>query len=150
MKREGAFTIAEVLLALGFLATVLLAAASLFISVVKASDESARTAPALLVGRKLIEDARNQLRLNPDSVAVQDFWDQEYISTPWQELVVRAGNEDYLCRIYTSDVRNSGGETLGGRPENLLKRVRVEVLWREGRGQGYGTLSEELVTLFSR
>lgn len=138
------------LVALGFLAVIMVAAASLFISTAKATDESGKTGTAVLAGRQILEEAQNELRQNPDAVSSQNFWSQEFIVTPWKEEAVVIGNDSYLCRVFTYDVRDTGGNAMGGRPENMLKRIRVEVSWQQGEGQGYGTLKTELVTLIAR
>jgi Tfp pilus assembly protein PilV len=149
-KRECAFTVAEVLVALGFLATVLVTVASLFISTARASDEAGEIAPALLAARQIIEQTRNELRTNPDSSESQSFWNNEYPSSPWAAEQIQIGSEEFFCSLFTTNVRNADGDPLGGRSSNLLKRVRVEVSWQRDDKPGYGNLSEEVVTLFAR
>lgn len=149
-RRDSAFGLAEVLIALGFLAIILITLASLIISTVRASDEASEMTPALLVARQLVEKTRQDLRIDPSSTDSLDFWDNEYIASPWKSEQVQVGTESFNCQVFTANVQDSSGSPLGSRPENLLKKVRVVVTWERGQERGYGKLREELVTLFAR
>lgn len=132
---QGAFTLAEILLALGLVALSILTLTALSISALKANRKSSYVVDASQVSVKLMAETAERASGDPG------FWDNDFRSQPYEKGTHRAGTTEYEYRIYAQTLPDSQtGATIGsGAPGNRVKKMDIVVEWHAGSAAtGYG------------
>ena len=140
-----AFSLAELLVALGLFAVAILAILGLSISVARGSQEGEDQAVAGTVSRHLLERVVDRVRTDSPPGTAQDFWDNEHpASNPWEDDEYESNNTLYQYRVFATTVNNTLGDPVGGTtPGNRLKKIDIVINWWDSdttERAGYGKL----------
>ncbi|MEW6283149.1 MAG: hypothetical protein AB1758_31345 [Candidatus Eremiobacterota bacterium] len=140
IRRKGwAFSLLEVLAAIGVVAVGMLALISVLCVGLKSDNKSLTTMTAVrLADRQLERSLARALTDSPGS-RKDAFWSDEfsYPARPLDTGQERVGSDTFHFAVYAESVPGLGGAT----PENRVKKVDVYVWWwGEGTRQGYGRL----------
>jgi hypothetical protein len=138
-RRSGAFTLAEILLALGLVALTILTLTALSVSTLKANRKSTYVVDASQVSMKLMAEVAERAAGDPG------FWSTDYRTVPYEEGTHKAGRLEYQYRVFAQTLVDlQSGSNLGASvPTNRVKKMDIVVEWHansSGTGQGKRTL----------
>lgn len=148
MKHERtAFTLAEVLLALGVVVLTILATTAFTIAVLRATQKTTDQPVGTLVAERLLSEEIYRAQSDSPPGARASFWDNDWVSTPFRTGTVRRNETDYQYWIYAETVNDlTTGQPLGNGgtvTNNRVKKVDIAVSWFGAQGGtrgGYGRL----------
>lgn len=142
--RGPAFSLVEVVLALGLLSVVILALSLLSLSIIRSGTESGDRTTAAAVAESLLSQTLQKAKNDTN------FWTQN-LHAPYLEASATIGGQKYDYVITAETVRDTSGTPLGSElAQNVLKRVTISLTWFDTRSkdrQGYGKLSYELTRI---
>jgi hypothetical protein len=130
-RTTRAFTLAELLLSLALMTIVIVTVASLFISMYRTQEKSARSSTGVRVAETVINAKLHSIfsGLEPGLSKAQFFANDAPPQPVLSGSLVLSGTE-YLYRLEHETVVQPGGTTLGsGLAENRLKIVSVTCWW---------------------
>ena len=140
---HNAFTLGEVLVALGLIAVAILSVLALSISIARTNQESVDQSVGGLVATQLLDSLIDKLRADPSSTLRKNFLDRNYTTTPFESGTITNNGTDYEYEIFARTVTNTSGDPVGATMERRLKRVDIVVSWwdaKDTQRQGYGKL----------
>ena len=108
------FSLGELLVTMGLLATAILALLGLSILIAQADREGVDTRVAAVVASSLVEKLVDQVRADSPTGTAANFWDNDHVGTPWESGVVTNNGTQYQYRILARTVRDSVGDPVGG------------------------------------
>ena len=130
------YSLAEVLLALGLAAIVVLALVGLSLTALRGNQKSVDLTLADGLANSVLSQQIYQAQSTPGA----SFWLSNSDTNPYSQSSNSVGNQDYVLSLYVSDSNAAAG----------LKRCRLRVDWWGGDDrQGYGRLHTEAVRLVS-
>ncbi len=137
MVRKLGFTIAEVLLSLGFLTVVLLTLLGLATQALQSNRKNLDTAAGQLVADQALERAA----YDAEQSASASIWSVNSLTVPMSSTTVTMGTIPYAVTLYANDSLTVAGKR--------LKRIRVRVLWADAPNgkPGQGQLKVEAARL---
>ncbi len=144
-----AFSIAEVVLALGLVCLVILGVALLALSMIRSRTESSDRVVTTSAAAQILDDLAVQAQND------SDFWENDFTASPYREGKTTVGKLEYHYKLLASTVRDSSGVPVGNAlPKNRLKLLELQVSWFDteasGGRQGYGKLSASVTKLVSQ
>lgn len=137
--QDRGFSLAELLLSLGFIAIGVLTMIGLAVTSMRAGREATDSTTAVLVAQTELE--RNILAAQSDP----NFWDNDHLATPYRSDSVIVDKTKFDYSIFAVTVMDGTDElgTSQGDDENRLKKVDIVVNWWDSgtqERQGYGKL----------
>lgn len=142
--QQRAFSLAEMLVALGLIAVAILSILALSISITRGNQEGTDRAIGGVVARQLVKRLVDRLRADIPAGTRADFWDNEHGVTPFEDDVFRSNNTEFQYKIFATSVTDGTGDSVGGATVgNRLKKVDIVVNWWNSeteQRQGYGQL----------
>lgn len=138
-----AFTLGEVLVALGLIAVAILAVLALSISVARTSQEGVDQSVGGLVATQLLDSLVDRLRADPPGGLRKRFLDNDYTSSPFESGTIDNNGTEYEYEIFARTVVKTDGSPIGASMGRRLKKVDVVVSWwdaKDTQRQGYGKL----------
>ena len=142
-SRLKAFTLGEVLVALGLIAVAILAVLALSISVARTSQEGEDQSVGGLVATQLMDSLIDRLRGDASGVLRKKFLDKDHTSTAFEKGSVENNGTKYDYEIFAETVTKTDGNPIGEGMAMRLKKVDVVVSWWDAKDterQGYGKL----------
>jgi type II secretory pathway pseudopilin PulG len=148
-RREGGFTLLELLMTLGVTTIGLVGLLSLHLSIVRGNDGASRAAEATQLGHATLESLR-AARTTGDMVGMLtgNALDAPPIDLPWcrrnnnvvETTAVGRNGMTYRCRVVVVQLPSASGS---------LWRIRVEIGWTDdGAAQGaQGGMLDHLIAL---
>lgn len=138
-RREVAFTLAEILLALGLISVSILTLMALSISTMKANRKSTYVVDASQVAMKLMAEVADRAAGDPG------FWNSDFRTDPYEKGTHKAGRTEYEYRVFAQTLvdKQSGAELGSAAPSNRVKKMDIVVEWQAnspGAGQGKRTV----------
>ena len=145
---KNGLSVAELLLSLGFITTVILTVVGLTTTIHRTGQESADRVSASIVAESEIQ------RVIAVAQSDNNFWDNDHTSTPYLTGTVRVDGTDFDYEVTATTVMDGVDElgTSGGLTQNRLKKVNIEVTWWDSKTtdhQGYGKLEFKASRLVS-
>lgn len=137
MVRKLGFTIAEILLSLGFLAVVLLTLLGLATQALQSNRKNLDTAAGQLVADQALERAA----YDAEQSASAAIWSINSLTVPVSSTTVTMGSVPYGVTLYANDSLVVAGKR--------LKRIRARVIWADAPDgkAGQGQLKVEAARL---
>jgi type II secretory pathway pseudopilin PulG len=143
-RRHHAFTLGEVLVALGLIAVAILSVLALSISVARTSQEGVDQSVGGLVATQLLDSMIDKLRADPPPGGLRKkFLDNDDSSKSFDSGTIVNNGTEYAYEIFATTVRKTDGSPLGEAVGRRLKKVDVVVSWwdtKDTQRQGYGKL----------
>ncbi|GMU56180.1 MAG: hypothetical protein AMXMBFR33_53260 [Candidatus Xenobia bacterium] len=134
-----AFTLAEVMLAVGLLALLVLTLAGLTLSAIRSNEKAARLDPATEVLESVLDESVYQVTWDSPAGTRASFWGA---AGTWQGPLTRTvGGTRYEYTLYANNVP-------GFAAGNRLKKLDIVLWWWDSRSsggtrQGYGKMQLE-------
>lgn len=146
MKRSTrAFSLGELLVALGLIAVAILSLIALSITIARSNRESIDNTVANTVASQLVERLIDQLREDTPTGYRENFFANDYTTTPYDQGSLTNNNTEYKFKIFAKTINDTSGAAVGGATaKNRLKKIDIEVRWWDSdvqSHQGYGELS---------
>lgn len=139
-----AFSLAELLVALGLISVAILGLLALSIALAKGNQEGIDKTIGAEVAAQLTDRLVAQLRADAPPGVRNSFWLKDDMITPWDSGTLQNNGTTYNYKIYAENVRDTSGNSIGGTTAgNRLKKVDVHVWWWDSETkahQGYGEL----------
>lgn len=139
-----AFSLAELLVALGLISVAILGLLALSIALAKGNQEGIDKTIGGEVASQLTDRLVAQLRSDTPPGTRSGFWNNDYTATPWDQGTFQNNGTTYNYKLYAETVRDTSGQPVGGGTAgNRLKKVDVYVWWWDSETkahQGYGEL----------
>lgn len=137
MVRKLGFTIAEVLLSLGFLTVVLLTLLGLATQALQSNRKNLDTAAGQLVADQALE----RITYDAEQSASATVWGVNSLTVPMSSTIVTMGSIPYEVTLYANDSLTVAGKR--------LKRIRARVIWADAPNgkAGQGQLKVEAARL---
>ncbi|MCA9781616.1 MAG: hypothetical protein KC800_33090 [Candidatus Eremiobacteraeota bacterium] len=152
-QTSPAYSLAEVLLALGLLSIALLALVGQSTLLVKSNQKADDRSIALDLSRQVIERASQSAETDNPAGRNADIFNYTSAANPFVRDTERIGFTDYDYELYITDVTNQmSGSILGSGPTGTesthvrLKLFQAKVYWWNGETQSrteYGKLEVE-------
>ena len=142
-RRLTAFTLGEVLVALGLVSVAILSILALSIAIARTNQESVDQSVGGLVATQLLDSMIDRLRADPPSGLREDFLNSEYTLSPFDSGTIVNNGTEYQYEIFVTTVKNSSGDVVGEAMGRRLKKVDVKISWWDAKDterQGYGKL----------
>jgi prepilin-type N-terminal cleavage/methylation domain-containing protein len=143
-KIQRGFSLAELLVALTLFAVAILAVIALSLSVARGNQEGFDTSVGSVVTVQLVDSLIDQLRVDEPAGVYDDFWDNDYSTTPFSSGSVVNNGTEFDFTILAKTVVDSSGTEIGSAVNgNRLKKVDIAVYWWKSDTQvrqGYGEL----------
>ena len=138
VKRARAFTLAELMLAVGLIAVVVLSVLGLGISVLRGSRKAIDTT----VGQQVAEGELQRVIYQAEANTADPLWSQNSATTAYLTYPIVVKNTTFSVALYAQDlVDSSTGLPLGNTTFNQSLKVDARVSWWDSNGnQGYGNL----------
>lgn len=134
--RTYGFSLAELLLAMGLFAIVVLTFLGLATKLLQVDSKSLETSAGSLIAEQLIQ--RTEAQLSGDAAARANFFAEAYDVTPWAEGQVVSDGRTFYYTVHARTVANVGTVA----PSNRLKKIDFHVWWagedtqtRQGQGR---------------
>lgn len=150
-KSENGFSVAELILSLGFIATALLAVIGLTVALNRTGQESADRVTAATLAESQI-----QKTIAAGQQDTAGFWDLEYPSgTPYDSGTETIDGTEFawtVNAITVLDGVNDLGSDSGAKSSNRVKKVDIRITWWDSDTQqkaGYGKLEFQASRLVS-
>jgi Tfp pilus assembly protein PilV len=143
LRRVHAFTLGEVLVALGLIAVAILAVLALSITVARTSQESVDQSVGGLVATQILDSLIDNLRSDPPGGLRKKFLDNDFTSSPFDSGTIVNNGTEYEYEIFATTVTKTDGSPIGETMGRRLKKVDVVVSWwdaKDTQRQGYGKL----------
>lgn len=140
--RNRAFSLAELILSIGFFAMAILTLIALSISISRTDSKSLENSAGTLVADQLMGQTLSGLK--SDGVQRENFFSGEYVDAPWSSGQVVNGHTTFFYEVKVASVRDaSTGDQVGDSvTQSRLKKVDVHVWWagdttqtRQGSGR---------------
>jgi Tfp pilus assembly protein PilV len=135
------FSVAELLLSLGFIAVAILTVLGLTATSLQAGREATDATTAALVAQTQLEKA---IRTGKDDMV---FWNVDHTAVPYApgSGLVSVDGTTFEYEVFAETVKDTGGSDVGTTVEaqNRLKKVDIVVHWWDSDSQerqGYGKL----------
>lgn len=146
MRASRGFTLAELLLAVGLLALVILTLAALITSAIRSNEKGTRTAQAVDVADALLARRLYDVEWDLPPGTRDAFWAASGAWLP--PTTATMGGVDYQYTVFADTVAGVGGAG------NRLKKVDLVMSWWDsgqggGQRQGYGRLEVQASRLVS-
>jgi hypothetical protein len=143
-RRPRAFSMAELILSLGFFAIVVLVLIALSITVLRTDSKALETSAGSLVADRLMAQTIAGLKADDPAGIRDEFLSAEPSANPWRQGQVTNHHTIFYYTITVSTVKDGAGQPLGAEAGgNRLKKMDVHVRWagqdRSGR-TGFGQL----------
>ena len=136
--RRGS-TFAEMVLAIGLIAIVILGISLLSLTVIRARNENSDRVAAATVANTLLDRIVREARSDPN------FWSGDHSTTPYASGEEEVGGVVYAYSLRAQTVTNNVGDEIGNSlANNRLTMVIVEISWMDTENQdrqGYGKLN---------
>ncbi len=147
IEKRG-FSVAELLLSLGFITTVILSVIGLTTTIHRTGQESADRISASIVADSEIQ------RVIAAAQADDNFWDFDHTATPYTTGSVIVDRTEFRYEVTATTVMDGVDElgTSGGLSQNRLKKVNIVVNWWDSETtehNGYGKLEFKASRLVS-
>ena len=142
MNRRRAFTLTELIVAIGFFAVAILAVLGLSLAINRLEAKSANTNVGKSVASQILQRTLSDVRADQPPGARANFWDSDHLDPPWDEGVQLSDHTRFNYTVTCSTVSDTAGDEIGhGIGGNRLKKVDVLVTWwnaeeKPGREQG--------------
>ena len=154
MKRTShAFSLGELLVALGLIAVAILSVLALSITIAKSNREGIDHGVGNVVATQISDRLIDQLKTDTPAGSKEAFFAKDFISTPYDQGVLSNNNTDFSYEIYARTVTDTSGSSLGGTTlNNRLKKLDVMVHWWDSNTkdhQGYGELQVSVSRLIN-
>ena len=131
---------AEVVMAVGFLALTVLTLLGLSMATIRSNDKGFSLAPAGKAADRLTEQQIYQVQKDSPPGTRASFWGA---TGPWRDSAgygnLTMGGVTYEWTISLADLSDTSGVPLGtaaGEPGNRAKKVNATVWWSDSRAQG--------------
>ncbi len=126
------------MVAVGLITVAILFLMGLTTAAVRSSNKSANLYPGYQVARKELA------RVTAAAATDPTFWDQDYLTTPWESGSLRVGNTEFNFEVFAQTLGDrTTGAPLGTATSanNRVKKVDIVVRWWGGERQGHGELA---------
>ncbi len=141
--RKSGFSLAELILSLGFVALAILSVLGLSLGVMRTDHKALERAAGTLVAEQIVERLRAQLLADEPAGFREHFLHEEHNGTPWDEGSIKNGKTIFYYSVRAISVVDTDGNKVGASSDgNRLKKVDVHVWWagedtqtRQGSGQ---------------
>ena len=145
---KNGFSVAELLLSLGFITTVILSVIGLTTTIHRTGQESADRISASIVADSEIQ------RVIAAAQSDDNFWDFDHSATPYTTGSVTVDRTEFNYEVTATTVLDGADElgTSGGLRQNRLKKVNIVVTWWDSgttEHNGYGKLEFKASRLVS-
>ncbi|MEW6281945.1 MAG: hypothetical protein AB1758_25295 [Candidatus Eremiobacterota bacterium] len=144
--KKKAFSLTELLLAVGLLALVLLTLIAMTTSAIRSNQKAVLLGPANQLAESLMSRTLYEVENDIPPGTRDNFWNYAG-ATPWKTNPVpppKIGDTAYEWAIYAQTVTDTSGAPLGG-PDNRVKKVDIVIWWWDskstgGTRKGYGRM----------
>jgi Tfp pilus assembly protein PilV len=140
LRKNKAFTLAELLLAVGLISIVVLTVLGLGISVLSGTRKSIDTT----VGQQIAEAELQRSIYQAEDSSSDPLWSASSPSDSFQNYTIAVKSTSYAVALYAQDLYDSStGLALGNSTFNKSKKVDARVTWWNTGGvgrTGYGLL----------
>ena len=139
---SSAFTLPEILLALGLIAVALMALVGHMTVLLNASQKGDDTSVASMVAQTHLERLTKQVQLDNPANSRAKIWAYNKADTPWSQPKETVGATDYEVSIFVTDVLSTNGHPLGSgangteNPKTKLKQLQAVVTWWDPQDRG--------------
>ncbi len=152
-RRTRAFSLAELILSLGFIAVVILAVLALGVTVLRVDSKSLETSAGSLVADRLVARTVAGLRSDSPAGSKAQFLARDAAGDPWRRGEVQDHRTVFYYTLHVRSVKDAAGDPLGqAAVGNRLKKLDVHVWWagerRTGR-EGFGQLEVRTTVLIN-
>ncbi|MCA9796935.1 MAG: prepilin-type N-terminal cleavage/methylation domain-containing protein [Candidatus Eremiobacteraeota bacterium] len=156
MSRRG-FTLAELIVAIAFLAIIVLSLTALATQAVRYSRKGVDTSVGNEVAQSNLERHIRQAMLDNPSGDYDRFWNNPHVATPFVTGQEQVGKTEFTYAIYAQTLldQTNGtnlGSLSGGLSDNRVKQVWCVVHWYDSQvkaRQGYGQLEARATTIIA-
>lgn len=143
-QNASGLSLGELLVSLGLFAVAILAVLALSLSAARGNQKGFDTSVGSVVAVQLVDSLINQLKADEPAGVYDDFWDNDFSSTPYLTgSLVNNGTEFQYTILARTVVDSSGTEIGSAVNSNRLKKVDIAVYWWDSETQnrqGYGNL----------
>ena len=154
---QRGFTIAELLVAIGFFAVAVLTVLGLNLAVVRVDSKAIESAAGSVVADRLIQRTVAKVKADAPAGTRANFWVVDHVSVPWEEGTTRNGGTEFHYTVSAETVLDPAGNPIGqsGAGPNRLEKIDVRVWWfsddtgSETSRAGYGRLEHKATKLIT-
>ena len=142
-RHQKAFSLAELLVALGLIAVAILSVLALSIAVARTNQEGIDQNVGNTVSNQVLLRLMDQLRADSPTGIRDRFWDRDFVSTPFESKALTNNDTEFQYEIFARTITDSLGNPMGAATDSRLKKVDIVVRWWDSENQdrqGYGEL----------
>lgn len=140
---KRAFSLAELILSIGFFAIAVLSLIALSLSITRTDSKSLENSAGTLVADQLL--GQTLANLKADAALKENFFAGDFIDPPWSQGQVVNEHTTFFYQVKVESVRDAAtGDQVGdSTSKSRLKKVDIHVWWTSEKGrtrQGSGKL----------
>lgn len=129
-RSEKAFSLLEVVIAVGILAVGILTVIALFTQLLRSSHKASDSSLAVAAAESFLNQTISNIFNDTEIVSKTDFWNDNAPPADPIERTVNPGGKVMTYRITYQTVNDTAGDPLGDDlPENRSKKVDIVLWW---------------------
>ncbi|MFA5504637.1 MAG: hypothetical protein WC314_11730 [Vulcanimicrobiota bacterium] len=151
--RHGGFSLAELIISIGFFGLAILTLLGLSISISRTDSKALERSAGTLIANQVLGQTLAQLQADNPAGIRERFFAEENVSPPWQEGSLTNDRTTFYYQVQVASVSRASGGSMGtALYSSRLKKVVVHVWWageEEQTRQGSGQLEVYVTRLVS-